>query len=409
MDYVIIGNGTAAVACIEGIRSEDASGSIALISSENRHCYGRPLISYLLSGAIKAENADYRPRDFYQNNGVKTYLGKTVSRIAPNEKRVYLSDGASLEYGKLLIATGSRPFVPPMEGLESVKDRFTFMTFDDMEKLSRVLSPEKSALIIGAGLIGLKCAEGMYGSVKSITVVDMADRILPSVLNSDCSAMMQAMLSAKGINFILNDSAAKFEKNSVTLKSGKKLTFDILVTAVGVRPETSLAAEAGIEVDRGIVVNAKSETNIPDIYAAGDCSEGYDMSTGTKRVLAILPNAYMQGKCAGVNMAGGVSSFMNAVPLNAVGFFGWHVLTAGCYEGEAFEERTATTYKKLFVKEGRLVGFILLNDIQRAGIYTSLIREKTPLSEVDFELLKNAPQLLAFSKQARAAKLTRKV
>lgn len=409
MKYVLIGNSTAAVACIEGIRSLDKDGEIVVISSENHHCYGRPLISYCLLGRVSKENMLYRPENFYKDNGVKTMLGRTVAEIDAAGKKVVLENGESVSYDKLLVATGSRPFIPPMDGLDGVKDKFTFMTYDDMEALGSALSPEKRVLVIGAGLIGLKCVEGILARVKQVTVVDLADRILPSILDAAGSEMIKSQLESLGVKFVLNDCAVKFEGNTATLKSGAKLDFDILVTAVGVRPNVELVKNAGGEVNRGVVVDAKMNTSLPDIYAAGDCAEGYDMTIDAKRILALLPNAYFQGRCAGINMAGGVESHMNGMPLNAIGFFGSHVLTAGVYEGEAFEEKTASTYKKLFVKGGRLVGFILINDFLRAGIYTSLIRNATPLSEVDFELLKTEPQLLAFSKEVRAQKLARKV
>lgn len=409
MEYVIIGNGTAAVACIEGIRSEDPNGGITLISSEKQHCYGRPLISYYLLGAIGKDKLDYRPRDFYEKNKVKTMLGERAVKIDVQSKTVVLESGKSVEYQKLLIATGSRPFIPPAEGLDGVKNKFTFMTYDDMEALERAVKPSSRVLVVGAGLIGLKCVEGILGRAGSVTVVDLADRILPSVLDAAGAQMMQKFLEDKGVSFILNDCALSFTENTAKLKSGKRIDFDILVMAVGVRPNTGLIKEAGGEVNRGIVIDAKCKTSLPDIYAAGDCAEGYDLTIDGKRILALLPNAYFQGKCAGVNMAGGVSSFMNGIPMNAIGFFGWHVLSAGNYEGECIEEITPTTYKKLFIKGDKLAGFILINDFKRAGIYTSLIRGAVPLSSVDKELLIEKPQLLAFDRETRKIKLARKV
>ena len=181
------------------------------------------------------------------------------------------------------------------------------------------------------------------------------------------------------------------------------------MVAVGVRPNTELVKESGGEVNRGIVVDKGMRTSIKDVYAAGDCAEGYDSSVGSGRILALLPNAYFQGSVAGVNMAGGMAVHDDAIPMNAIGFFETHVLTAGVYEGECLEEVSAAAYKKLFLKEGRLVGFILINDFLRAGIYTSMIRNKTPLAEVDFELLKNRPQLLAFSAEERKQMLAQRV
>lgn len=409
MEYVIIGNGTAAIACIEGIRTEDKQGEIALISSENRHCYGRPLISYKLLGRISADKMDYRPRDFYENNNVRTYLGREAVKIDAAAKTVVLDGGEKIPYSKLLVATGSRPFIPPVSGLDKIKYH-TFMTYDDMEALERELSEDKRVLVVGAGLIGLKCVEGILHRVKSVTVVDVADRVLPSILDPDGARIIRAELEEYGVKFILGDSAAEFTDGTAVLKSGARVEFDILVMAVGVRPNVSLVKDCGGDVDRGITVNAKCETSLPDIYAAGDCSEGYDMSVDSKRVLAILPNAYFQGKCAGINMAGGVASFVNAVPMNAIGFFGSHVLSAGSYDGELIvNEVSDSSLRKLYVKDGKLSGFVLINDFARAGVYTSFIRNSTPLSDVDLELLKEKPQLLAFSKEERKKKLARRV
>lgn len=410
MKYVIIGNSTAAVACIESIRERDIKGEITVISSENHHCYGRPTISYCLMGAIPRERMKYRPDDFYEKNGVKTLLGETVVKIDPEKKTVALASGAALPYDKLLVSTGSRPFVPPMKGLESVKDKFSFMTYDDMDALESALNAQKRVLVIGAGLIGLKCVEGILDRVASVTVVDLADRILPSILDVQGSALVQRRLEEKGVKFILNDCASEFSGNKATLKnSGAEIPFDILVVAVGVRPNTELVKDIGGEVNRGIVVDKKMRTSVPDIYAAGDCAEGYDSSVGSNRILALLPNAYFQGRTAGANMSGGEAEQNDAIPMNAIGFFGTHVLTAGVYEGDCIQDITPSTYKKLFIKDNKLVGFILIDDFLRAGIYTSLIREKTDLGGVNFALLKQKPQLLAFNREVRAAKLARKV
>lgn len=405
MNYVIIGNSTAAVGCIEGIRSVDPKGPITVISDEPYPAYSRPLISYLLQGSTTEEKMRTRPSDFYEKNGVTLLSGKRAVKIDSTQKTVGLESGESIPYDRLLIAAGSRPFIPPMAGLERVEKKFTFMKLDDAKALEAHLTPESRVLIIGAGLIGLKCAEGIRDRVASLTVVDLADRILPSILDETGSKMMQKHIESNGVKFILGDRAAEFEKNKAHLKSGKTVEFDLLVVAVGVRPNTELATQAGCEVGRGIAVDEHSETSVTGIYAAGDCCECCDITTGQRRVLAILPNAYLQGETAGVKMAGGEKSFQNAVPMNAIGFFGLHVLTAGSYDGEEIVETKPGVYRKLVVKDNVLKGFILIGEIARAGIYTSLIREQTPLDTVDFELLKQKPQLMAFTAQRRAEKL----
>lgn len=163
--YVIIGNSTAAVGGVEGIRKVDPNGSITLIASEPHHTYSRPLISYLLLGRTDENRMKYRPDSFYRVNNVDTRLGVTVTKIDPKQKHVEISSGEQIPYDRLLIATGSRPFVPPMEGLSTVKNRFSFMTLDDARALDRVLTPQSRVLIVGAGLIGLKCAEGILHRV----------------------------------------------------------------------------------------------------------------------------------------------------------------------------------------------------------------------------------------------------
>ena len=402
--YVIIGNGVAAVGCIEGIRSVDKDSKITVVSEENYPVYCRPLISYYLENKTDPERMNYRGSDFYEKMGCEVLYGKKVIRIDADSKKVMLDDGAELPYTEACVATGSAPFVPLFEGLDTVEKKFSFMTLDDTFALEQAINKDSKVLIVGAGLIGLKCAEGLHGRVASITVCDLADRVLSSILDTDCAAIVQKHLEANGIQFMLGDTAVRFEKNSAKMKSGKCAEFDTLVLAVGVRANTALLKNIGGEVNRGIIVNEQMETSLEDIYAAGDCTEGNDVSLGQKRVLALLPNAYMQGHTAGVNMAGDKEVFDKAIPMNSIGFFDLHVMTAGTYEGEMYEEKTAGTLKRLFTKDDLLKGFILIGKTERAGIYTSLIREKTPLNTIDFDTMKKFATSVAFSPENRRKK-----
>jgi NAD(P)H-nitrite reductase large subunit len=405
MNYVIVGNSAAAVGCIEGIRSVDKAGKITVISSEPHHVYSRPLISYLIYGKTTEQRMKYRPDSFYQDNDVTLTLGATVTKVDYENKQLTLDQGGSVGFDKLLFATGSSPFVPPMAGLDEVKQKFSFMKLDDAKALQAAIKPESHVLIIGAGLIGLKCAEGINNKVKSITVVDMAPRILPSILDESGSDIMQKHIEEQGVQFMLSNSVAQFHEHTADLKNGEKLNFDVLVLAVGVRPNTKLAADIGCKVNKGILSDDHCATNLAGVYAAGDCSESLDITDDTWRVLALWPNAYMQGETAGIDMAGGKKLYNKAIPMNAIGFFGLHIVTAGSYNGEAYIARTDSTYKKLVTKDNLLKGYILIGEIARAGIYTSLIREKTPLNTVDFELIKERPQLMAFAAAERAVKL----
>ena len=380
MEYVIIGNSTAAVGCIEGIRSVDPEGAITVVASEPYHTYSRPLISYFLEGKTDGEQMKYRPDSYYNEMAVKPKLGIKAVKLMPEEHKVVLEDGEELPYGKLLVATGSTPFVPSFEGLDTVEKKFTFLSLDDAKALEAALTPESRVLILGAGLIGLKCAEGIARRVKSIEVADLASQVLPSILDEAGAKQVQARLEGQGLTFHLGDTAVKFQGNTAHLKSGGTVDFDVLVLAVGVRPNGSLVREAGGKVDRGILTDDTGLTSLPDVYA----------------------NAYLQGECAGKNMAGESFRFTNAVPMNAIGFFGLHLITAGSYRGEKLAAQDGDNYKAFFVENGLLKGFILIGDcLENAGVYTALIRERTPLSAVDFGLLREKPQFMAFSASKR--------
>ncbi|MBQ9905779.1 MAG: NAD(P)/FAD-dependent oxidoreductase [Oscillospiraceae bacterium] len=401
--YVIIGNGVAAAGCIEGIRSVDAEGRITVISAEKHPVYCRPLISYYLENKTDLQRMHYRPESFYEDHKADVLYGRTVSAVDKDAKKVTLDNGDTLSYDALCCCTGSSPFVPPMQGLETVQNKFNFMTIDDSLALEQAVTPESKVLIIGAGLIGLKCAEGLHSRVKQITVCDLAPRVLSSILDDKCAAMMQKHLEQNGISFILGTSAKEFSGNHVTMQNGTALDFDVLVLAVGVRANTALVKDAGGNVNRGIVVDDACRTSLADIYAAGDCTEYHDISSDTVKVMALMPNAYMQGHTAGVNMAGGEAVFDNAIPMNSIGFFGFHCHTAGAQpEGcEMYEESDENHIKRLFVKDDRLTGFMLLGHMHRTGIYTALIRNKTPLSSVDFDRLRIEPQLSALGSAYR--------
>lgn len=402
--YIIIGNGVAAAGCIEGIRSVDKDGKITVISEENHPVYCRPLISYYMENKTDPDRMNYRGADFYEKMGCNVFYGKKVIHINTDSKKVMLDDGTELPFTEACVATGSAPFVPPFEGLDTVDKKFSFMTLDDTFALEKAINKDSKVLIVGAGLIGLKCAEGLHGRVANITICDLADRVLSSILDTDCAAIVQKHLEANGIQFMLSDTAVRFEKNFAQMKSSKTVAFDILVLAVGVRANTALLKEIGGEVNRGILINDRMETSVANVYAAGDCTEGNDISSGQKRVLALLPNAYMQGHTAGVNMAGGNDVFDKAIPMNSIGFFGLHIMTAGTYVGEMYEEKSDSTLKRLFTKDGLLKGFILIGKTERAGIYTSLIREKVPLDTMDFDTIKKVASSVAFSAENRRKK-----
>ena len=413
MKYVIIGNSAAGIGCVEGIRQIDKKGKITIISDEDHHVYSRPLISYLIQGKVKKNRMMYRDENFYDENDVKLLKSRKAVKINAEEKNLYLSDGEKIAYDKLLVACGSRAFVPEIKGLEKVKNKTTFMSLDDAKKLEGFIGQKTRVLILGAGLIGLKCAEGILNRVGEISIVDLAPNVLPSILDADGASMVQSLFEEKGVKFFFSKGIKEFEssndgtdkfKNTAILDDGEKLDFDILVLAAGVRPNTELLSGIA-DIGRGIIVNNKSETSFPGIYSAGDCTEYVDISSGQIKIMALLPNAYMQGECAGVNMAGGEMIFSKAIPMNAIGFMGFHIITAGNYFGDVYKNITKNTYRKLFYSDNCLNGYIFMGNIEKAGIYTHLIRDKTPLDTIDFELICERPGLMAFTKDVRVQKL----
>lgn len=408
--YVIAGNSIAAVGCVEGIRSIDKNAEITIVSKEEHHVYCRPLISYYLEGKTDSERIKYRPDDFYKNNECKVLYNKSVVKICADSKSVILDDDSTLNYDSLCVATGSIPFVPMVKGYDTVENKHTFMTLNDALEIERSVNKSSRVLIVGAGLIGLKCAEGLSKRVKSITVCDLSPKILSSILDDEAAALVQGFMEKNGIDFMTGDTVEEFDCSAARMKSGKTIEFDLLVMAVGVRANTALVSEAGGKCSKGITVDKYMKTSLNDIYAAGDCTESMDAVDNKVKVMALLPNAYMQGFCAGINMAGGTKTIENIVPMNSIGFFGLHIMTAGSSanppEGaKTYFESSGENIRKFVVKDNRLIGFELVGNVERAGIYTNLLRMRTPLDSIEFENLKKQPGLYAFNEEYRRKKL----
>ena len=401
--YLIIGNSAGAIGGVTGIRREDTDGSITIISAEKHHTYSRPLISYWLEGKVSQEKMIYRDEDFYEKNACEVILGTKAERIDVQKKQVYLAGGGSVTYEKLLVATGSVPFVPPIKGRETAKNTFTFTTMDDAAGVGEILDKNSKVVILGAGLIGLKAAEAVVGQCAGVTVVDLADRVLPSVLDTESAEIIEAHLTSQGMVLKLETSITEIGDMEVTLSDGELLPYDILILAVGTRPEMSLVEQAGGKVERGIVTDDHQQTSLKDIYAAGDCTQSYDITSQTAKNMAILPNAYLQGEVAGQNMAGGSAVYEKAFPVNSLGLY---MLTAGSRIGESITVKTDESYKKFYTKDGVLKGYIIIGNCDRGGIYTDMIREQTPLETVDMEMLIKEPGLMAFNQGERYAKLS---
>ncbi|MCK8824772.1 NAD(P)/FAD-dependent oxidoreductase [Fuchsiella alkaliacetigena] len=418
MSYLIIGNSAAGIGAVEGIREVDTEGEITLISDEPYHSYSRPLISYYLAGKVEEEGMKYRPDDFYEQHQVKTKLGKKVVSVNEAEQQVTLESGEQLEYQQLLLATGGTPFIPPIKEADK-KNIYTFIKLDEAKEIASKVEELQleRAVILGAGLIGLKAAEALRQLGVEVTVIELANQVLSAILDEEAAALVQQHLEEQGIEFIFEDTIEEFlgiaEVEGVKLKSGKELRSQLAIIAVGVRPNVELATGTEIEIEQGIVVNQKQQTNIEGIYAAGDVCQGPNPLQNENTVVPIWPNAYNQGLIAGKNMAGESAEYQQNFPRNSIGFFGLSMITAGLIkpEDDSYELliskcEESKCYQKIVLKDNQIVGFIRLNDVDRAGILTGLLKEGADISKVKSELLSDSFGYISFDEEWRQAKIS---
>ncbi len=301
--YLIIGNSAAGNSAACTLRRMDPDGCITIVSEEKYDAYSRPLISYYLKGKTTIEKSFLKKPSFYEEQNIKVMKNVKAQGIDTAEKMVSLDNGEKLPYDKLLLATGSIPFVPPMEGVADQKNVFTFLDFANAEKIKSYAKPSHKAIVIGGGLIGLKAAEGLSKLCGTVTVIELADRLLPTILDKQAAEIVGAHIAEHGISYVLetsvktaNSSPEGDRISSVTLKTGETLECDLFVIAVGVRPNTALAAGAGIKVERGIVTDRQLQTSVPDIYAAGDAAETVVIVTGIRSVTPNLAQRHGPGK-----------------------------------------------------------------------------------------------------------------
>jgi NAD(P)H-nitrite reductase large subunit len=399
LEYCIIGNSAAAVGAVEAIRKIDLKNSIAIVSSEPYHVYSRPLIPYLLSGKIPEEKMYYREKDFYEKNMVTPILGKRVIRVDVEKKKIKLDDDSYLEYSKLLLAVGAKPIILPVKGLEK-EGVSTFTSWDDVKKIrEKVEEGASKALVIGAGLIGLKAAESLKELGLDVTVVVRGPRVLRRIVDEASSKIVENHLTQIGIQIITRNTVkeilGKKSVEAAVLADGRRINCELVIMAVGVQPNIDLAKNAGINVNDGILVNNKMETNISGVYAAGDVTEAYNIVYGKSRVTPLWPNAYKQGYTAGVNMAGEFLEYQGSLDMNSIELFGLPIISVGLTNPPNGEYESLVrfdgenTYKKIVLKDDRVVGVIFIGNIDRAGIFTGLIRDKVSVKDFKDHLLED--------------------
>jgi NAD(P)H-nitrite reductase large subunit len=389
IEYLIIGNSAGGIGAAEAIRETDRKNSITIVSDEPYPAYSRPLISEYLACERTVEEMLFRPADFYSQNNIDLMLGKNVKGLDLARHLVELDSGEKITWKKLLLATGGMPIVPKMKGMDK-KGVFKFLTLDDAKAIDKFLKDYNRAVVIGGGLIGVSVSEALTKRGATVTIVEMKDRVLNTILDERASAIAEDMLAEVGIRVIVNDTVSEIigEKTveGVALDSGETVPCDLVVIAIGVLPRTELAQGTKIKINRGIVVDRYMATSCPDIYACGDVAEAYDFVLDTNRVTPIWPNAYIGGRVAGANMAGVKTEYLGGTAMNSVNYFGLDITTAGIVnplDGSNYEviiKDKDGIYQKVMLNNGLIAGIVFVKDIEKSGMIFGLMRDKVDVS-----------------------------
>ena len=398
MKIVILGNSAAAVGAVEEIRRIKNDDKIDVYSAEPYLAYSKPMLAHMLSGEFGIENIGYRDKKFYESLNIKLKMNIPAISLDVSNKEVYFAGGVSTGYDRILISTGANPMDLQITNLSS-HNKFYLTTIRETLEIIRGAVNVSDTAVVGAGFIGLNVAEAIVKLGKRAVVVEMADRILPSSLDHCASDILKEKLETEGISFKLNQKIVSANETdgrlkSIFLEDGEELSCELVVVCVGVRPNCDFVKNTGIDINRGIIVNERMETSIPDVYAAGDVAEGPHVLIQENRLVPNWPNAYRQGRVAGANIIGSDTVFdggieMNSfnfasVPINSIGFTG--NIPDGAKEYFTLDLKKEN-YIKIAVKDGKLIGALMLGDISKAGLIGWLIKTKMDISMYIKEIL----------------------
>jgi NAD(P)H-nitrite reductase large subunit len=389
MEYLIVGGSIAAASGLAAIRRNKPSAEIRVIADEPVPFYYRPLIPFLLDGSRTAEEilfAEHPPTAW----GAELLHDQCVG-IDPEKHTIRLRSGKELGYGKLLLAAGGAPvlLLNNLAGADS-EGVFTLRSLEDAVKIRQYLPRCKTAAVIGGGLVGIKAAEALLRAGLAVTVIEQQAHILPLRADAFAADAVAARLRQKGMTILTNESPLEImaqagRVSGVRLASGGTAAADMVVLAVGVRPNTDFLRGAGLKIERGVVVDRQMRTSVPDIYAAGDLIQFVDQADGRAAVSGLWSNAVHSGRVAGCCMSGGQAALPPLLSvMNSMEIAGLSLLSAGLIDDPAgccavFAEMCGDNYRKLIFEQDRLVGMIFLGNTERAGVYANLIRNRVPL------------------------------
>jgi len=376
---VIIGNGMAAARLVEELSSRALGRyAVAVVGEEPTLAYNRVLLSSVLAREVTPGEVELKPADWWRKYGVTLLYGHAAVAIDPQIRRVRLAGGATLPYAKLVLATGSHPIRLGVPGA-NLPGVLTFRDLGDVDRISRAATQDLKAVVIGGGLLGLEAAYGLAKAGAKVDVVHLMDRLMERQLDPRAAAMLKRAVETKGIAVHLNAETDGIHGTKrvegVALKDGRELAADLVVMAVGIRPSAELAQAAGIEVNRGIVVDDALQTSIAGIHAIGECAEHRGICYG------LVEPAYEQARILARRFSGDTgATYDGSVPATNLKVSGINVFSAGDFLGQPGTEQIVLcdagleTYRKLVIADGRLVGAVLYGDTADGLWYLDLIR-----------------------------------
>lgn len=406
MNYVIIGNGPAGVIAAETLRKTDLLGSIILIGDEPEPPYSRMAIPYLLMGDIQ-EPGTYLRKDanHFRNLNIELLVAR-ADKVDTSNKKVFLNNSKTVNYDKLLIASGSRPVAPPITGM-NLPGIYPCWTMEDSRHIMKLAKKGVRVLQMGAGFIGCIILEALASRGVELIVVEMGNRMVPRMMTEGAGGLIKKWCEKKGVKVFTSTKVEAIEKSGnsanplkVKLSNGESLTVGLVISATGVRPNTEFLKGSGIVTDAGIKVDETMQTNVPGVYAAGDVAQAQEFYTGAQMVNAIQPNAADQARIAALNMAGKSTRSQGTMAINVLNTLGLISSSFGQWMGVAGGEHTELVdeenfrYMHLEFKDDILVGATSLGLTQHVGVIRGLIQGKIRLGEWKDLLLKDPTRIM---------------
>ena len=372
--FVIIGAGAAGITAAQTLRSFRPEDIITVISTDEK-VHSRCMLHKYLGHERDAQGINFVKADFFEKNDIYHIACQTVTKIDTVAKTVHYGENYSVPYDKLLIATGSGFFIPPIPHFREAPNVFGFRDLSDAMKIDEAFGKGKRVFIVGSGLVGLDAASALCHRGAEITIAEMAPRVMPLQTDDYAASVYQKVFEDHGCRFLLGigatdavvDGAGNITE--VILSTGEHVPCDFIIMAAGVRPRIQIAQASGIKAERAIEVDDHLRTSAQDVYAAGDC-------TGLS---GVWPDAMAQGKAAAENMAGIDTVYEKPYPFkNTSNFFGVTMLSVGRMDltegADVIVHKTPKEYKKAIITDGKLTGYLSLGDISNHGLYLHLIK-----------------------------------